>query len=91
MNLSLALEDLAWAKWAYEQNFQHRLFFPGGNRHVHEESWAGDQEAIFTRREWRSKRIYPQENFSLLDLIRLFFRNAVNDLTEAAREKKRKD
>jgi glycosyltransferase involved in cell wall biosynthesis len=81
------LEDLAWAKWAYEQNFRIVYSSQAEIRHVHEESWAGIKKR-YLREGMAFKSIYPQENFSLLDLIRLFFSNAANDLAEAAREKK---
>jgi len=76
-----ALEDLAWANWAQKQG---RMIVYAGEAeiiHVHNENWPG----IFNRyrREGMAfKRIYPQEKFSLWDLVRLFFVNAVSDMKQ---------
>jgi len=81
------LEDLAWAKWAIEQNYRIVYSPQAEIRHVHEESWTGIKRR-YLREGMAFKSIYPQENFSAIDLARLFVSNAVNDMAEARREKK---
>ncbi|BCY16210.1 hypothetical protein hrd7_00590 [Leptolinea sp. HRD-7] len=76
-----ALEDLAWANWAQKQGYT--IVYAGEAEiiHVHNETWQG----VFNRyrREGMAfKRIYPQEKFSLWDLLRLFVVNSVNDMKQ---------
>jgi len=76
-----ALEDLAWANWAQKQGYQIAYAGEAEVIHVHNETWDG----VFNRyrREGMAfKRIYPQERFSLGDLIRLFCVNSVNDMRQ---------
>jgi rhamnosyltransferase len=79
-----ALEDLAWAKWAYDRG-SRIVYVPEAEIiHVHQETSRG----IFNRykREGMAfKQIYPQENFRLTDLFRLFFTNIFSDWQEAQR------
>ncbi len=82
-----ALEDLAWAKWAVEKGFKIAYVAEAEIIHIHHETNHG----IFNRykREGMAfKQIYPQENFRLQDLFRLFFRNAQSDFREAFHQKK---
>jgi rhamnosyltransferase len=81
-----ALEDLAWARWAYGQGFYISYSDDAEVIHVHNETWPG----IFNRyrREGMAfKHIYPQENFNLSDLFRLWFGNVFNDCRAAAQQK----
>lgn len=80
------LEDLAWAKWAFEQGYGVSYVADAAVIHVHNESTAG----IFNRyrREGMAfKRIYPHEEFSRVDQLRLFWQNMMNDWREAGRRK----
>jgi len=81
-----ALEDLAWAKWAFEKGY-HIAYVPEAEIiHLHQESSRG----IFNRykREGMAfKQIYPQENFHLKDLFHLFFTNVWSDWQAASRKK----
>lgn len=79
-----ALEDLAWAKWAFDRGYQIVYVPEAEIIHVHQETSRG----IFSRykREGMAfKQIYPQENFRLADLLRLFFSNVFSDWQEAGR------
>jgi rhamnosyltransferase len=73
-----ALEDLAWAKWAFDRGYRI-IYVPEAEIvHVHQETSSG----IFSRykREGMAfKQIYPQENFHLTDLFRLFITNTFSD------------
>jgi rhamnosyltransferase len=82
-----ALEDLAWAKWVVDKGFKITYVAEAEIIHVHNESWKN----IFNRykREGMAfKQIYPQESFSLWDVIRFFLTNVDSDLHEAFRQKK---
>jgi glycosyltransferase involved in cell wall biosynthesis len=82
-----ALEDLAWANWAQKQGYQIAYASEAEVIHVHDETWQG----VFNRyrREGMAfKRIYPQEQFSLVDVFRLFTANTFNDFQEMRRQGK---
>lgn len=77
-----ALEDLAWARWAFDQGYAIAYSAEAEIIHVHQQNWR----SIFNRyrREGMAfKQIYPQEHFTWLDLIRLWTGNVVNDLRAA--------
>lgn len=79
------LEDLAWAKWAQENNYKIVYLPKAEIIHVHEESWLGIKKR-YLREGMAFKRIYPQEHFTLFDLIRLFIKNVSSDICQAKRE-----
>ncbi len=79
------LEDLAWAKWAQENNYKIVYLAKAEIIHVHEESWRGIKKR-YLREGMAFKRIYPQEHFTLIDLIRLFIKNVSSDICQAKRE-----
>ncbi len=81
------LEDLAWARWAFEQG--HRIVYVPEAEivHVHHETPHG----VFNRyrREGMAfKQIYPHEQFHFADFVRLFCGNSTSDLREAARQRR---
>ena len=85
-NVSLpGLEDLAWAKWAQENNHKIVYIAQAETKHVHEESWRGIKKR-YIREGMAFKSIYPQENFTLVDLIYLFGKNVCSDIFQAKRE-----
>jgi len=76
------LEDLAWGKWLQEKGYSISYVAEAEVIHVHNESLDG----IFNRykREGMAfKRIYPQEQFTRRDQLRLFIQNIINDWREA--------
>lgn len=80
------LEDLAWAKWALETGYYLAYVAEAEVIHVHQET----PRAVYNRyrREAMAfKRIFPQEQFGLRDLLRLSFSNIASDIRHAAREK----
>jgi len=79
------LEDLAWAKWAQENNYKIVYIAQAEIKHVHEESWQGIKKR-YLREGMAFKSIYPQERFTLFDLIRLFVKNASSDIRQAKKE-----
>jgi len=79
------LEDLAWAKWAQENNYKIVYNAQAEIKHVHEESWQGIKKR-YLREGMAFKSIYPQERFTLFDLIRLFLKNASSDIRQAKKE-----
>jgi rhamnosyltransferase len=81
-----ALEDLAWAKWAFEKGYRVVYVPEAEIIHVHHETSHG----IFNRykREGMAfKQIYPHENFRAGELFRLFFTNVRSDWQAAASQK----
>ena len=81
-----ALEDLAWAKWAFEKNLRIVYVTDAEIVHVHNESSQGIYNR-YRREGMAFKQIYPAENFHFLDVLRLFFTNADSDLHEAFKQK----
>jgi glycosyltransferase involved in cell wall biosynthesis len=81
------LEDLEWAKWAISQNLKVAYAAEAEIVHVHEESWHGIQKR-YLREGMAFKQIYPHEQFSYPEFLRLFIKNSINDMREAVRLKK---
>ena len=81
------LEDLEWAKWALDNH--HRIAYCAEAEiiHVHGESSKGIHNR-YMREGMAFKQIYPQEQFSFGDLLRLFFTNSSSDIKEAIRQGK---
>ena len=79
-----ALEDLAWARWAFENGGGIAYSAEAEVIHVHNETWKGVHNR-YRREGMAFSRIYPQERFGLRDLLRLFSGNAASDLRAAAR------
>jgi len=80
------LEDLAWAKWAQENNYKIAYIASAEIKHVHEESWHGIKKR-YLREGMAFKTIYPQEKFTVIDFLRLFFKNTFIDLLQAKKER----
>lgn len=80
-----ALEDLAWAKWAFENGFRIDYVADAEIVHVHNESGQGIYNR-YRREGMAFKQIYPNENFRFLDIFRLFFTNADSDMHEAFKQ-----
>jgi rhamnosyltransferase len=80
------LEDLAWARWGFEQG--HRIaYVPEAEIiHVHHETPRGVYNR-YRREGMAFKQIYPQEQFRLADCLRLFAGNAASDMRQAGRQK----
>lgn len=81
------LEDLSWAKRVFEKG--NRIVYSAEAEivHVHDESWHGIHNR-YLREGMAFKQIYPQESFSLGELLRTFFENALHDLKQARKERK---
>jgi len=79
------LEDLAWAKWAQENNYKIAYIASAEIKHVHEELWRGIKKR-YLREGMAFKTIYPQEKFTIIDFFRLFFKNTFNDLSQAKKD-----
>jgi glycosyltransferase involved in cell wall biosynthesis len=80
-----ALEDLAWARWAFEKGWAISYAAEAEVIHLHQETW----KSVFNRyrREGMAfKQIYPQENFRIGDLLGAFNSNALNDLRAARQQ-----
>lgn len=77
------LEDLEWAKWAFEQGYRIAYLAEAEIIHVHDESWQGIHKR-YMREGMAFKQIYPHATFSLADLWSLFLKNSFSDLGQAA-------
>ncbi len=80
------LEDLAWARWAQEQNYGIAYAADAEVIHVHNETWRGIYNR-YRRESMAFKQIYPQENFHFSDFLRLWVSNTWSDWRAAASEK----
>jgi glycosyltransferase involved in cell wall biosynthesis len=79
------LEDLAWAKWAKESNYDIAYVAEAEIVHVHNETPRG----VFNRYKREAmafKKIHPESHFNLYDFARLTATNVLSDLWHAARE-----
>jgi hypothetical protein len=80
-----ALEDLAWAKWVFEQGLKIDYNAEAEIIHVHNETWHGIINR-YRREGMAFKQIYPQENFGLGEFLRLFISNVCGDWGEAKKQ-----
>jgi rhamnosyltransferase len=81
-----ALEDVEWATWALDQGYFVSYRAEAEVVHVHEEEPA----AVFNRyrREAMAlKQIRPQEQFGLVDFLRLFLGHILADVRQAIRQR----
>jgi hypothetical protein len=79
------LEDLAWAKWTFEQGHAIAYAAVAEIIHVHNET----PRSVLTRyrREAMAfKQIYPEAYFSLYDFVRMTSANIASDWFHAARQ-----
>ena len=79
------LEDLAWAKWAKEQDCDIAYVAEAEIIHIHNETPRG----VFNRYKREAmafKKIHPESHFNLYDFARLTTTNILSDLWYAARE-----
>jgi len=80
------LEDLAWANWALHEGYTVAYVAEAEIIHVHHETPRGVYNR-YRREAMAFKRIFPNEHFSLWDLIRLVTVNISNDLWHAVRSR----
>jgi rhamnosyltransferase len=81
-----ALEDLEWARWAYEQGSLITYSAEAEVIHVHHESWQGIQNR-YRREGMAFKQIYPHEHFHWWNLVGLWIGNVINDFSAAISQK----
>jgi glycosyltransferase involved in cell wall biosynthesis len=80
------LEDIAWANWVIDQGRTIAYVTEAEIVHVHNET----PHAVYNRyrREAMAfKHIFPNENFSLWDFVRLTSTNIASDLRQAAKRR----
>jgi hypothetical protein len=80
------LEDLAWAKWAFEQGHVIAYVAEAEIIHVHNETPRGVFNR-YRREAMAFKRLYPAAHFSLYDVIRMASGNLLSDLWHAFRQR----
>jgi glycosyltransferase involved in cell wall biosynthesis len=80
------LEDLAWAKWAFEQGHVIAYVAEAEIIHVHDERPHGVFNR-YRREAMAFKRLYPEAHFSLYDFVRMASANIASDLVHAARQR----
>ena len=80
------LEDLAWARWAMEEQGYTIAYIPEAEViHVHEETPHGVFNR-YRREAMAYKKIYPESHFSIYDFLRLTTANIMSDVYHAAHE-----
>jgi len=79
------LEDLAWAKWAKEQEYKISYVAEAEIIHIHNETPLGVYNR-YRREAMALRKIYPEANFNLYDFFRLTVTNIFSDLWHAVRE-----
>ncbi|MCC6146333.1 MAG: glycosyltransferase family 2 protein [Anaerolineaceae bacterium] len=79
------LEDMAWARQIQEQGFSIAYAAEAEIIHIHNETWRGIYHR-YKREGMAFKQLYPQENFTLIDLARLFLTNTANDMRAARQQ-----
>jgi rhamnosyltransferase len=84
--LLTGLEDLAWARWAFEQGHAIAYVAEAEIIHVHTETPRGVLNR-YRREAMAFKRIYPEAHFSLYDFVRMTSANITSDLWHAARQR----
>jgi glycosyltransferase involved in cell wall biosynthesis len=78
------LEDLAWAKWVFNEGYTIAYVAEAEIIHVHTETPRG----VFNRYQREAmafKRLYPEAHFSLYDFVRMAFGNILSDLWHTLR------
>ncbi|MFL7891721.1 MAG: glycosyltransferase [Anaerolineales bacterium] len=81
------LEDLEWANWLIGQGYLVAYVAEAEIVHIHEDKPQGIYNR-YRREAMAFKRIYPHEQFGLIDFFQLFFRNLINDSSAAKKEGK---
>jgi glycosyltransferase involved in cell wall biosynthesis len=79
------LEDLDWAKRAIEEGYGTAYSSEAEIVHVHDETLPKVLNR-YRREAIAFKRIYPAENFSFKDFLKLFFANAFTDYFHALQD-----
>jgi glycosyltransferase involved in cell wall biosynthesis len=77
----------AWARWASEHGQAISYMADAEIIHVHQETARGIYNR-YRREGMAFKQIYPQEQFHLNDLVRLFVGNVSSDMRQAAGQKR---
>jgi glycosyltransferase involved in cell wall biosynthesis len=80
------LEDLEWARWAIEQGYSIAYKADAEIIHIHEDTPRGVYNR-YKREAMAFKRLFPQEQFYLVDFVRLFSNNSISDLSQAVQTK----
>lgn len=80
------LEDVEWASWAMSQGNALVYSAQAEVIHVHEETYPMIYNR-YRREAMALRRIRPEEHFNIVDFLKLFPSNVVNDWTQAIREK----
>ena len=80
------LEDLEWARWAIEQGYSIAYKADAEIIHIHEDTPRGVYNR-YKREAMAFKRLFPQEQFYLVDFVRLFSNNSISDLSQAVKTK----
>lgn len=80
------LEDTAWANHAMELGHKIAYVAEAEVSHVHNELMMVVMNR-YRREAIALKKIFPQEQFGILDFIRLFIANSANDYRQSSRDK----
>lgn len=81
------LEDIAWAKLALNNGFRIAYQPAAVVAHIHDETYCQIYNR-YRREAIAFKRIFPEETFTSIDFLRLFFSNTLADYRHALQQGK---
>lgn len=84
--LITGLEDLAWSSWAKDQGYSIAYVSEAEIVHIHKET-IKQVHNRYRREAIAMKQILPDSNFSIRNMIGMFFQKSISDLAQAQREK----
>ncbi len=84
--LITGLEDLAWSSWAKEQGYAIAYVSDAEIVHIHEET-IKQVHNRYRREAIAMKQILPESRFSIRNMISMFMRKSISDLSQAYRDK----
>ena len=83
--LITGLEDLAWSSWAKDQGYSIAYQAEAEVVHIHSETFQQVRNR-YQREAIAMKQILPESHFSIRNMIGMFIRKSVSDLSQARRE-----
>lgn len=80
------LEDLAWSSWAKDQGYSIAYVAEAEIIHIHSETFRQVYNR-YRREAIALKQILPESRFSLKNMVSMFLRKVISDLSQAHRER----
>ncbi len=80
------LEDLAWSSWVKEQDYSIAYVAEAEIVHIHEETFKQVHNR-YRREAIAMKQILPESRFSVRNMISMFIRKTLSDLSQAHKDR----